>query len=130
MTVQFYATADYKKGDRFYIDGEYYTPLMSDGTAPEDGLFKAGACISAVVNQNNRSINFKGGSKGTILNLGQTDFTVVTATRDKVLSGFKFYNSEGELDTGNAFSVNTTATDADLMFGKSAYTQDGTYLIG
>lgn len=130
VTVQFYATADYKKGDRFYIDGEYYTPLMSDGTAPEDGLFKAGACISAVVNQNNRSINFKGGSKGTILNLGQTDFTVVTATRDKVLSGFKFYNSEGELDTGNAFSVNTTATDADLMFGKSAYTQDGTYLIG
>lgn len=130
VTVQFYATADYHKNDRFYIDGEFYTPLMSDGTAPEDGLFKAGACVSAVVNQNNRSINFKGGSKGTIINVGQTDFTVVTATRDKVMSGYKFYNNLGELDTGNAFAVNTTATNSDIMFGKSAYAQDGTYLIG
>ena len=130
VTVQFYATADYHKGDRFYVDGEFYTPLMSDGTAPEDGLFKAGVCISAIVNQDNRSINFKGGSRGTIISGGQTDFTVVTATRDKVMSGYKFYNSEGELDTGNAFAVNTTAEDEHIMFGKSAYAQDGTYLIG
>ena len=130
VMVQFFATADYKKGDRFYIDGEFYTPLMSDGTTPDTGLFVAGTCTSAVVNQNNRTINFKGGSKGTIVNYNQTDFTVVTSTRNTVLSGYKFFNSAGELDTGNAFSVNTTATENDLMFGKSAYMQNGTYLIG
>ena len=69
VTIQFLATATYKAKDRWMIDGTTYEPLMADGSKPEDGMFISGATVSAIVNKDNQTINFKTGGK-TVLTGG------------------------------------------------------------
>lgn len=131
VTVQFYATAPYKAKDRWRIDGQMYDALMIDGSKPETGMFVSGACVSAIVNKDNQTINFKsGGAKITASYGSQTNFNVVTATKDKVLSGYQFYDNEGNLISGTAFPLNTNFISGDLLAGKTAYTQSGDYILG
>jgi hypothetical protein len=130
VTVQFLATATYKAKDRWMIDGTSYDALMTDGSVPEDGMFVSGVTVSAIVNKDNQTINFKSGSKTIVSGGISTNFAAVTAERTDVKSGQYFYNSNGELEQGTAFALKTNGTEGDILSGKTAYDQDGNFLIG
>ncbi|MBR6790966.1 MAG: phage tail protein [Oscillospiraceae bacterium] len=59
----FKAAAKYVKGDTFTVENTAYSVKMQDGSEAEDDLFAAGAAVSAVIDTEGRSVNFKAAGK-------------------------------------------------------------------
>lgn len=115
VSIQFKATAAYTAGDTFRVDGTVYAPKMPNGKAPDGGFFVAGALVSAILDTEAGTVNFKGGG-----GLSDSDLALANATAAKVFSGFKFYAGDKTLKTGTAVpyyhqtqSVKATSTNRD-----------------
>ena len=96
-SIQFKATAAYTAGDTFRVDGTAYAPKMPNGKVPDGGFFVAGALVSAILDTEGGTVNFKGGG-----GLSDSDLALANATAAKVFSGFKFYAGDKTLKTGTA----------------------------
>ncbi|MGI5894277.1 MAG: hypothetical protein ACOX6P_06735 [Candidatus Merdivicinus sp.] len=65
VSAAFKATAEYKSGDTFTVDGTPYTIQLSNGETAEDNLFVSGAAVAIVLDTGEKKVNFKaaGGAK-------------------------------------------------------------------
>lgn len=109
VSVQFKTTAAYTAGDTFSVNGAAYAPKMPNGKAPDGGFFASGALMSAILDTEAKTVNFKGGG-----GLSDSDLALANATAAKVFSGFKFYAGDKTLKTGTAvpYYMQTQTTNA------------------
>lgn len=78
IPCMFKATDDFRAGDTIQIDDVEYTIQMSDGGKAGGNLFVTGSTSYAVVDADEKKINFKAGNGGSIL-LPATKFIEVTS---------------------------------------------------
>lgn len=115
VSIQFKATAAYTAGDTFRVDGTAYAPKMPNGKAPDGGFFVAGALVSAILDTEAGTVNFKGGG-----GLSDSDLALANATAAKVFSGFKFYAGDKTLKTGTAVPYHYQTSTQTATKKKSA----------
>lgn len=72
VPCQFVAAADYKSGDSFTVDGVSYTAQLQSGSALPDGFFTAGAAVSALLQTEEQTVNFKAAGSGSPFPAGTT----------------------------------------------------------
>lgn len=96
VPVMFKATAAFAEGDTFTVDGTTYAAQTSDGNALESDYWVSGACVSAVIDTESATVNFKTG--------GGIKLPALTnpATAAQIFSGYQAINALGESMTGTA----------------------------
>lgn len=95
LSAAFRASAAFTAGDTVKVDGEGYTALMQDGSAPETGLFPAGGAVGCIIDTEAKTVNFKGG--------GGVKLPALTnpAAAAQITKGFQAFNALGEIMTGS-----------------------------
>lgn len=125
VSIQFKATAAYTAGDTFRVDGTAYAPKMPNGKAPDGGFFVAGALVSAILDTEAGTVNFKGGG-----GLSDSDLALANATAAKVFSGFKFYAGDKTLKTGTAVPYHYQTFSQKITKEKtSTFTATGSTIV-
>lgn len=96
VSAVFTATAGYKTGDTFTVDGTAYTIQLSNGETAEDNLFVSGAAVPVVLDTAGKKVNFKAGG-----GLSNSKLALATAKEADVANGKTFYAGNKLLKTGS-----------------------------
>lgn len=124
QSVCFMPTVTYIAGNSLTIDGTSYTLKMQDGSALKSGLWAANTLVTATLDINNHTINFKSGGGISLSQLSNQ------ASAAQILQGKAAYDHEGRVVTGTMLNESTTAVAEDILTGKTVYDNNGTLITG
>lgn len=150
VNICFLATAAFTENDSIVVNNETYTIKLQDGSSPKTNFWVANTLITATLDIDNKTINFKvGGAEDLDEELTTQDELIEQiqiaiqgkasielpeltnpATANQIFNGFQAIDKDGHLLEGSALSETTTVEAANLFNGKTAYDNNGNIITG